>query len=190
VSTRMAVLASVVALAAASPAFAQDALLIPFSFTAFGGAVFPAGATSDRLSTGFTVGGAVDMRPAAIEPFGFRFDASYSKLGAKRLAGDSASVNGKDLGANLDVVLWFVKAGASGVAPYLATGLSYSQLRRQPGSPEVNITDTEHRFGFNVGAGVDIAVRRAAIRVDARYRRINTERSIYQTIPVTIGLRF
>src|SRR3954469_12485255 len=84
-STRMLFALAAVA-TFASPAVARAQVSNPLKFTVFGGAALPSGDAGDQFKTGYTVGGAVDLR-APLMPVGLRGELSYSSLGAKDTGG-------------------------------------------------------------------------------------------------------
>src|SRR4051812_46220312 len=100
---------SVVFTAALVPLMASSAtaqlLSSPLSFTVSAGPAIPIGDTADGLNTGFTIGGAADLRVPLI-PIGARLEGTYARYGAKGLSGTGISSNGSDLGANFNVVFW------------------------------------------------------------------------------------
>src|SRR6476620_2557113 len=116
-SIRSAVLAAVLAPLMASSAAAQ-LLSSPLSFTVSAGTAIPIGDTSDALNTGYSIGGAADLRVPLI-PIGARLEGTYASFGAKCLSGTNISARGTDLGANLNAVLWIPTAVPLPLHPYL-----------------------------------------------------------------------
>jgi opacity protein-like surface antigen len=180
----------IAAIAGAVSAGAQKPVSSPFTITAFAGAVIPIGDSSDDLNAGYTLGGAADFRSSPSTPVGVRAEVSYSSLGAKGLAGTGVSARATDFGGNLNLVLWFPMTAPSSFSPYITAGPSFSRLEGSASSGNTSISVTENHFGFNGGGGIDVAVGSMAVRIDARYKRISTDGSSFQTIPVTFGIRF
>jgi opacity protein-like surface antigen len=172
----------------ASPAVAQK-LASPLSFTVFAGAAIPIGSSSDDLNTGYTVGGAVDLRVPAT-PLGGRLEGSYSRFGAKGLSGTGVSAKGTDLGANLNLVLWMPMSIPSPITPYLTAGPSFSRLEASASQGGATLSAAENHWGFNAGGGIDVGLGALAVRIDARYKRISTDSDSFQSIPITFGIRF
>jgi hypothetical protein len=170
----------------AAPVTAQR-LAWPLSFTVFGGAAFPLLRSSNELNTGYTIGGAVDLR-VPITPFGGRLEGSYSRFSAKGLAGVSGHTS--DLGANLNFVYWIPMSIPLPMSPYLTTGLSFSHLKGAVLSGGSGISETDNNWGLNGGGGIDFKIGTLPVRVDARYKRISSDRATFQAVPVTFGIRF
>jgi len=182
-------LLSLVAVASiASSTVAQAQLSRPVKFTIFGGASLPSGDTGDGLKTGYTLGGAADLR-APLMPVGLRGELAYSSLGAKDTGGlESASFN--DLGGNVNAVFWLPSAGTP-LTAYLTGGPSYSHLTFKVSDSGVSESASEDHWGFNVGGGIDFALGGLGTRLDVRYRRISMGDGVnYQTIPITFGVTF
>jgi hypothetical protein len=150
----------------------------PLSFTVFGGASVPTGDAANSFNTGYTVGGAMDLR--AVSPLGLRVEAGYSSMSLKGApAGVSKTT---DIGGNLNAVLWMPSA-AGMISPYLTAGGSYAHYDFGQGIP------SEGHYGFNGGAGLDFSMGLPA-RVDIRYVQISANGSSFKTVPITFGLRF
>ena len=150
----------------------------PLSFTVFGGASVPTGDAADAFNTGYTVGGAMDLRAAM--PVGLRAELGYSSMSLKGAPGISGKTT--DIGGNLNAVLW--TPAAASLAPYLTAGGSYAHYDFGEGVP------SEGRYGFNAGAGLDFNMGLPA-RVDIRYMQINGDNGAsFKTVPITFGIRF
>jgi len=172
---------------------AQAQLSKPLKFTVFGGAALPSGDTSDGLKTGYSLGGALDVR-APLMPVGLRGELAYSSLGAKDTGGlESLKMN--DLGGNANAVFWMPSVGTP-ITAYLTGGPSYSKIEFKASDSGTSGSVSENHWGFNVGAGVDFALGGLGTRLDLRYRRISlgkddTGKSVnMQTIPITFGITF
>src|SRR5258705_5508657 len=162
------VLLSLVAVASiASSTVAQAQLSKPVKFTIFGGAAMPSGTTRDGLKTGYTLGGAADLR-APLMPVGLRAEVVYSSLGAKDTGG-LQSLNLNDLGANANAVFWMPSVGTP-LSAYLTGGPSYSRVEFKATQDGTSGSYSEKHWGFNVGAGIDFALSGLSTRLDVRYR--------------------
>lgn len=148
----------------------------PLKLTIFAGAAIPVGDTQDAYSTGYTVGGAVDLR-APLSPIGVRGELTYSGLDAKLL-----SANVKDLGVNANLVYWL--QSPTPVKPYFAGGPSWSHLSWSGAS------GSENAWGFNLGGGLQFALGELGTRLDVRYRRISKDGGSFSVIPITFGITF
>ena len=136
-SIRSAVLAAAFVPLIASNAAAQ-LLSSPLSFTVSAGPAIPIGDTSDGLNTGYSIGGAADLRVPLI-PIGARLEGTYASFGAKGLPNSSISSRGTDLGANINLVMWIPTAVPLPLIPTsprarAIRALSSTRLRATPAS--------------------------------------------------------
>ena len=182
---RTAVLVSLVTLAPLGAAGAQ--ISNPLKFTIFGGAALPVGDTQDAVKTGYTVGGALDLR-VPLSPVGFRGEVVYSGLEAKG-SGSTQSVDFTDFGANANIVAWLPTPTAGLIRPYFTAGPSYSHFKTEA-SGVLSGSGSDNRWGFNAGAGIQFSLGELGTRFDVRYRRISLEGGSFQIVPVTFGLTF
>lgn len=170
-----------------SSAVVQAQVSNPVKFTVFGGAALPVGDTKTDLKTGYSVGGAVDLR-APLSSLGVRGELVYSSLDAKDTGGlGSASMN--DFGGNANVVFWLPNPG-SPLTAYLTGGPSYSHLTAKATAGNVTQSVSDNQWGFNVGAGIDFALSGLSTRLDVRYRRLSSDGGPTQYIPITFGVTF
>jgi hypothetical protein len=172
----------------ASPVAARAQVSNPLKFTIFGGAALPSGVTADDVKTGYTVGGAVDLR-APLMPVGLRGELTYSSLNAKDTGGaGSASMN--DFGGNANAVFWLPSAGTP-LTAYLTGGPTYARVQAKASDSGVTLTADKKGWGFNVGAGIDFALSGLSTRLDVRYRQISLgDGDNFKTIPITFGITF
>ena len=180
--------AVILALVTLSPLTAGQAQISnPLKFTLFGGGAFPSGKTADLVKTGYTVGGALDLK-LPLMPVGFRGEVLYSSFDAKDLIVPGGNADATEFGANANVVMWIPVPTAGLVRPYLTAGPSYSRLELSPtGAPG---STTVSRGGFNAGGGIQFSLGEMGVRFDARYRRISTDNDAFTYIPLTVGITF
>jgi len=186
----LTVLLSLAAVATfAAPVVAQAQVSKPFKFAIYGGAALPSGDASNDLKTGYTIGGALDLR-APLMPVGLRGEVDYSKLDAKDTQG-LESVNMTQTGANLNAVLWLPSAGTP-LTAYLTAGPTYAHISANASDSGFNGSASENKWGFNVGGGVDFALSGLSTRLDVRYRQISMGDGAgsFKTIPITFGIVF
>jgi hypothetical protein len=150
----------------------------PLAFTVFGGASVPTGDAGNSFNTGYTVGGAMDMRNSSM--LGLRAEASYARMSIKV---PGVSGNTSDMGGNLNAVLW-TSSRPSSVSPYITGGASFAHYDFGAGAP------TENHWGYNAGAGLDFAMGPIPARIDARYQAISATGASFKTVPLTFGIRF
>jgi hypothetical protein len=171
----------------ASPAVARAQVSNPLKFTVFGGAALPSGTARDDLKTGYTVGGAADLR-APLMPVGLRGEVVYSKFDAKDTGG-AGSANMSDFGGNVNAVFWLPNPGTP-LTAYLTAGPSYSHLSAKASLGNVSESVSDDRWGFNAGAGIDFGLGGLSTRLDVRYRQISTDGDSFKSIPITFGITF
>jgi opacity protein-like surface antigen len=173
----------------ASPVVAQAQVSNPFKFAIFAGAALPSGDFSNDLKTGYTLGGAVDLR-APLMPVGLRGELTYSKLGAKDTQG-LESVNMTETGGNLNAVLWMPSAGTP-LTAYLTAGPPYAHVSANASDSGFSGSASQNKWGFNVGGGIDFHLSGLSTRLDARYKQISMGdgNGSFKTIPITFGVVF
>ena len=172
----------------AAPVVARAQVSNPLKFTIFAGAAMPSGDIRDELKTGYTLGGAVDLR-APLMPVGLRGELTYSKLDAKDTQG-LESVNMTETGGNLNAVLWMPSAGAP-LTAYLTAGPTYAHVSANVSGGGVDQSASDNRFGFNVGGGIDFRLSGLSTRLDVRYMQISMDGGdSFKTIPITFGITF
>jgi opacity protein-like surface antigen len=172
----------------ASPVVARAQVSNPLKFTVFGGAELPSGDVKDDFKTGYTVGGAVDLR-APLMPVGLRGELTYSSLGAKDTGG-LESLKMTDLGGNVNAVLWLPSAGTP-LTAYLTGGPSYGHVKVTASDSGFDGSISEDKWGFNVGGGIDFALSGLSTRLDVRYRQISLDDGgKLKTVPITFGITF
>src|SRR5215203_5856067 len=159
----------------------------PVKFTLFGGAALPIDKTSDLVQTGFTVGGALDLK-LPLMPVGARAEILYSSFDANGLSATGANADATEFGANANVVAWIPVPTAGLIRPYITAGPSYARLELSPTGGPGSVT--ANRWGFNVGAGIQFSLGELGARVDARYRRLSGDPDTFTYIPVTFGITF
>lgn len=170
-----------------SASIAQAQVSNPVKFTVFGGASLLTGDAKDALNTGYTVGGALDLR-APLSPIGARGELTYSGYEAKGLSGTGLSADIKDLGVNANAVFWL--SSPTPVTPYLTGGPSWSHQTGTVSSGGTSDSDSENAWGFNVGGGLQFALGGLGTRLDLRYRRLSKNGESFSVLPITFGLTF
>ena len=172
----------------AAPVVARAQVSNPFKFAIYGGAALPSGDASNDLKTGYTVGGAVDLR-APLMPVGLRGELDYSRLNAKDNQG-LQNVNMTQTGGNLNAVLWMPSAGTP-LTAYLTAGPTYARIAANASDSGTSASASENHWGFNAGGGIDFALSGLSTRLDVRYKQISMDGGdSFKTIPITFGITF
>lgn len=157
----------------ASSLAAQSAPGPKFSPSIFAGAAIPTGDFADEVKTGYNIGAGLDLSMGM--PLSFRGEVDYSGFSAKVGSG-----NGSVLSGRVDAVVGM--ASATGPRLYGIGGVGVYHF----GSD----FQSQSKFGWNIGAGVDLPLGTLAARIEARYHAISTEGATASYIPITFGLRF
>lgn len=172
---RAAAAAAVFTAISAAPVAAQIAN--PIGFNVRAGAAIPVGEDSDAVSTGFTVGAGLTIRPALL-PVGLRFDGDYNRFGFD--------------GGGGNVTIWALTANAE-LAPamsplYLIGGLGF--YSSNVSVDNLGSSDSESDIGFNGGVGLRLPLTGFSTFVEARYHSIGTEGGRTNYVPITFGVNF
>ena len=159
---------------------AQLGLVKPFSLGVAGGGALPMADMSDATKTGYNGTVAMQIKLPFI-PLGVRVDGAYNGFSSKVTDGPKLHV----LSATGNLV-WNLPS--VGVSPYLIGGAGMYM-------PTVQATglqsSTEHHFGWNAGAGVNLPLTVFHAFVEARYNRIQGDNgSKMEFVPVTFGIMF
>lgn len=178
-SRRAIALAALAAAVVTAPAAVQAQGAVQFGIAA--GATFPTGDAGNSYDWGYHVAGSITGRPMG-SPVGIRGEVMYHQL-----TGKDDAVFGKLDNANVigGLVNAEVALGGVGVKPYLIGGLGWYRLDFGQG------LDSQNKFGFNVGAGLDFGLAGFSAFTEARYHSVQTDGGTNMNIvPVTFGLRF
>lgn len=142
-----------------------------------GGLLMPMGdyKTADKM--GF-IGQAGIGFPAG--PIGIRIEADYGQTKHKNVDGNSKLIGG------MAAAVYHFKTPAS-VTPYVLGGVGmYNVKFTATGFPD----QSETKFGFGVGAGLEMKMTAMSLYLEAKYMNIATTGSATTFIPITVGLRF
>jgi opacity protein-like surface antigen len=157
-----------------------------FKPSVFGSVVLPTGDIGNSLNTGFMAGAAADVSLSM--PVSWRAEASYARFGLKNDgAGDTG--NSSDVSGRINAVF---SLPSMGVSPYIIGGGGLYHVMTSVTSPTFGNADvSSNRFGWNVGAGIDMQVASIPARIEARYHSVSMDGgSKYTYMPITFGIRF
>ncbi|MEO8910919.1 MAG: outer membrane beta-barrel protein [Gemmatimonadaceae bacterium] len=171
--------AAVALVAAPRVSHAQLGLVKPFSLGVAGGGALPMSDLSNASKTGYNGTVAMAIKLPFI-PLGLRVDGAYNQFGAKVAGGPKLHVMSATGNLTWDLP-------SMGVSPYLIGGAGlYMPAATLAGSPST----TEHHFGWNAGAGINLPLTVVHAFVEARYNRISANGSSMEFVPVTFGIMF
>ncbi|HJQ12802.1 MAG TPA: outer membrane beta-barrel protein [Gemmatimonadaceae bacterium] len=169
------------ALVAVAPnAQAQYGSYNPFEIGASGGIAFPTGDLGTASNTGYNIALSVGYRPQ-YTPIAVRAEAAWNQFGAE---GGGANFNVPSFTGNVEVGL---PLGMS-FSPYAIGGAGLYR-------PNVDFsgggsTQTENRFGWNIGGGVKIPLAGFHTFIEARYNSVNIDGGTLSFVPLTFGIMF
>jgi opacity protein-like surface antigen len=124
------------------------------TFGVDGGAAIPMGDFSDGFKTGWNGGAFLDFALASVIEIGA--DGSYNRFDAKDLAvgATDARVSIIQGGGHIKLSTPYGQ-GTMPVMPYVQAGLGWYQLKSEATVLGVDVSDTQNKLGFSLGAGFD-----------------------------------
>ena len=179
-SRRAIALAALAAAIVTAPAAVEAQSPVKFGLAA--GATFPTGDASDVVEWGYHVAGSITGKPM-MSPVGFRGEVMWNRLTGKDFDTALGTVQGPDVDVLAGIVNAEIGMSGVGVKPYFIGGLGMYRLSAED-------TDSETKFGFNLGAGLDFGLAGFSAFTEARFHSIQTDGSSTNIIPVTFGIRF
>lgn len=193
----VAILATAVALSLPQLSAAQ-ASARPVAVGIALGPTIPIGDFANDSKTGFHGTGFLQYEPAA-GIWGVRGEFAYHRsdltdeaLGAAGGTADDKVTTGiTHLGAT---ALLIGNKRSRSVTPYLLGGLGFYRVAVSANSGSISLSTSENGFGFNGGAGLRFG-KSAGFFAELRFHQFSitpdgAEKSTYQMIPVTVGVRF
>jgi opacity protein-like surface antigen len=175
-----------VALVAAGSGVAGAQTPVTFAPSVNVGVAFPTGDTGDGLNTGFTVGVGLDAHVPTM-PVSWRAEAQYTRFGASDDGSNGVDASLSDVSGRINAVL---PLPATGMGPYLIGGIGIYHVKATASQNNVSISTSDNKFGWNIGAGLDLPLGTFKGRIEARYHSVSMDGGNYTYVPVTIGFRF
>lgn len=183
---------------ATSTASAQLGGVNPLGFGISAGASIPTGEFGKDVNTGYNVNGIVTLR-VPVSPISFRGEVGYDRFDVKSKALDVGDKgNARLISGVANVVLSFPSTPTSIVRPYLIGGVGAYNVRGSVTSGNVTYSsDSQTKFGFNVGGGLEIPLSGFTAFGEVRYTRVSSEGNgdkdlPYNAtfVPIRFGVRF
>lgn len=146
------------------------------SFIASLGATAPIGDAADGMSMGYNLTAGLALKPA-VAPVGFRVEGLWSQLPFKAPLSDN----------NARVLAGVASAVVSGptMPGYLIGGLGLYNM-----GSDISGASSTTKFGFNIGAGINIPLSGFGTFIEARLHYITTEGSATMLVPINFGVKF
>ena len=164
----------------------------PFKLGGMLGATVPIGDFGDGANVGFHLGGLVEHKPNAL-PFALRGEITYNRNGLKEgyFGEQFENVDG-----NVSIIN-FVGNGvvpfgdpASTARPYAIGGVGVYRMHFSGEFGGFDISDTQTKFGINVGGGFQFNLSGFDTFVEARFHSVFAEGSNANFIPLSFGFKF
>ncbi|HJQ19789.1 MAG TPA: hypothetical protein VJ867_05520 [Gemmatimonadaceae bacterium] len=160
-------------LVAASAAYAQT------SFSVAAGATLPIGDAADGMNMGYNLTAGLGIKPP-LAPVGARIEGMWSQLPFKGiLDGNNARVLAGTVNAVVSGPLMPIPMG------YLIGGLGLYNM-----GSDIDGAGSSTKFGFNIGAGLNIPLTGFGTFIEARLHYITTEGSSTMLVPINFGVKF
>jgi len=166
----------------------------PFKLGGTLGATIPLGDFGDNADLGFHVGGLIDYKPQSA-PVTLRGEIVYHRNSLKE-GFFSDLPGGEDVDGTFSMIS-FVGNGvipfgdaASSARPYVIGGLGVYRLKFSGDVAGFDISDTETKFGINLGGGFSFNLSGFETFIEARFHSVFTEESNTNFIPISFGFRF
>jgi len=154
----------------------------PIQFGVAGGVSLPTSDLSDQVKAGFNLAGSITLKSPAL-PFGVRIEGAWDQFDLK----GSTDGNFRVLSLTGNGVLEF--PSSTPVKLYGIGGVGVYNGRTSVDVSGGTLTsNSENKFGFNLGGGVRMPLGTLDTYIEARYHRITDVDLSY--IPVTFGIRF
>jgi opacity protein-like surface antigen len=180
---RLAGCAAALLTVSAATAHAQAAAATrPVSVGITGGLTIPTGDFGDGYDSGYNVGGLLEFA-FPLSPLSLRINGEYQSFKLKdefSLGGDNEDF--RIISGTADLVY---KLPGMMVRPYVLGGVGLFN-----GKVSGSDGDSENKFGFNLGGGLEIPLSGITVFGDARYQSIQTEGDATNLVPIRVGIRF
>jgi opacity protein-like surface antigen len=166
----------------------------PFKLGGALGGTIPLGDFSDGVDLGWHLGGLIEYKPQSM-PVTWRGEITYHRNGLKDDYFSQIPGVG-NLDGNFSMVNFIANAvypfgdAASTARPFIIGGLGLYKLKASADFNGIDISDSQTKFGLNVGGGVTFNLSGFETFVEARYHSVFTEDSNTNFIPISFGFKF
>jgi opacity protein-like surface antigen len=159
------------------------------------GASVPIGDFGDGANVGFHLGGLIEQKPNDLGHT-LRGEITYNRNGLKKGYFGGQNPLFDDVDGDVSI-LNFVGNGvipfgdpASTARPYVIGGVGVYRLHFSGELGDFDISDTQTKFGINVGGGFTFNLSGFETFVEARFHSVFTEESNTNMIPISFGFKF
>lgn len=165
------------ALALAASLVAAPVVSAQTSFSAAIGATVPMGDASDAYKMGYHATVGLGIKPP-LAPIGVRVEGMYNAL----------DIKGFD--AKGTILAGIVNATLSGAGMPVPMGYLIGGLGLYRFSTDIAGSTSTSKFGFNIGAGLNIPLTGFGTFVEARLHYIATDNKATMLVPLSFGVKF
>jgi len=159
------------------------------------GGTIPLGDFSDGADLGWHLGGLIEYKQPSI-PVTWRGEITYHRNGLKEdFFGDEIPGIG-NIDGNFSMFNFVANAlypfgdPASTARPFIIGGLGLYRLKATAEFNDIDISDSETKFGLNLGGGFNFALSGFETFVELRYHTVFTKDSNTNFIPISFGFKF
>jgi opacity protein-like surface antigen len=149
-----------------------------------GGLAVPTGDFGDLSSSGYNISAHVGFQPATL-PVGVRIEGMYNRFDVKDDLGGEGHTNILALTGN--AVLAARPATEGSVRPYAIGGVGVYNVKFS--APNVS-SESDTKFGLNVGAGIELPLSGISAFLEARYHHVFGDGGSIGMIPIVVGIKF
>lgn len=166
----------------------------PFKLGGALGATIPLGDFSDGADLGFHLGGLIEYKPQAL-PVNLRGEITYNRNKLKTGFFDQDPTFG-DVDGTFSMINFIGNAvipfgdAQSSARPYAIGGLGIYRMKASAKFAGLDISDTQTKFGINVGGGFQFNLSGFDTFVEARFHSVFTPDSNTNFIPISFGFKF
>jgi opacity protein-like surface antigen len=167
----------------------------PFKLGGMLGATVPIGDFGDGANVGFHLGGLIEYKPNAL-PLSLRGEITYNRNGLKEGFFSGEDPVFEDVDGNVSI-LNFVGNGvipfgdpASTARPYAIGGIGVYRMNFSGEFGGFDVSDTQTKFGINVGGGFQFNLSGFETFVEARFHSVFAEGDNANFIPLSFGFKF
>ena len=165
----------------------------PFKLGGALGATIPLGDFGDGADLGFHLGGLVEYKPQSV-PVNLRGEITYHRNGLKDDFFDVPGVGNIDGTFSMinvvgNAILPLGDAAAT-ARPYVMGGLGLYRMKASAEFAGLDISDTQTKFGINVGGGFTFNLSGFETFIEARFHSVFTEDNNTNFIPISFGFKF
>lgn len=159
------------------------------------GATIPLGDFSDAADLGWHLGGVFEYKQPSL-PVTWRGELTYHRNGLKDSYFNGQIPGVENLGGNFSMLNFVANAlypfgeAAATTRPYIIGGLGVYKVKATATYQGLDISNSQTKFGLNVGGGVTFHLSGFDTFVEARFHSVFTDGGSTNFIPISFGFKF